>query len=133
MTMEKQQFRVLYRQFLFRMIDLDLLSSYAQGDSNKLLGQFASLLIFTSVILSLGAVGSPRTPIAKLVTAWSMEHLMIATTMLVVGVFAVLNWDSTFPNRADVLVLAPLPVRPRTLFVAKIAASGAAMSLTVLC
>jgi CubicO group peptidase (beta-lactamase class C family) len=133
MTMEKQQFRVLYRQFLFRLIDLDLLSSDAQGDSNKLLGQFASLLIFVSVILSLGAAGSQRTDIAKLVSTWSMEHLMIATTMLVVGIFAVLSWDSTFPNRSDVLVLAPLPVRPRTLFLAKLAASGAAMCLTIAC
>ena len=30
---------------------------------------------------------------------------MIATTMLVVGLFAILSWDSTFPDRRDVMVL----------------------------
>jgi CubicO group peptidase (beta-lactamase class C family) len=130
--MEKRQFHVLYRRFLFRMVDLDLLSSHAQGDSNRLLGQFAALLVFVSILLSLGAVGGgPRGIAGQIVYGWSMEHIMIATTMLVVGLFAVLSWDSTFPNRNDVLVLAPLPVRPRTLLLAKVAAVGVAMSLTV--
>ena len=52
---------------------------------------------------------------------------MIATTMLVVGLFAVLSWESTFPDRRDVLVLSPLPVRARTLFLAKVAAVGSAL------
>ena len=52
--MEKLQFRVLYRQFLFRMVDLELLSADALGDSNKLLGQFAALLIFVSIFFLAG-------------------------------------------------------------------------------
>ena len=63
--------------------------------------------------------------------AWGAEHFLIATTMLVVGLFAVLSWDSTFPDRRDVLVLAPLPVRARTLFLAKVAAVATALALTV--
>ena len=47
--MRKRQFHVLYREFLFRMVDVEALSSYAQGDSNRLLGRFASLLIFASL------------------------------------------------------------------------------------
>src|SRR5216684_7008914 len=62
---------------------------------------------------------------------WNMELFLITTTMLVVGLFAVLSWDSTFPDRRDVLVLAPLPVRARTLFLAKVAAVATALSLTV--
>src|SRR6266511_5660913 len=50
--------------------------------------------------------------------------------MLVMGLFAVLSWDSTFLDRRDVLVMAPLPVRPRTIFLAKAAALGAALGLT---
>ncbi len=60
-----------------------------------------------------------------------MEHSLIATTMLVVGLFAVLSWDSMFPDRRDVLVLAPLPVRARTLFLAKAAAVSTALALAV--
>jgi hypothetical protein len=52
--------------------------------------------------------------------------------MLVVGLFAVLSWESTFPDRRDVIVLAPLPVRARTLFFAKAAASGTALGVAIL-
>jgi hypothetical protein len=130
--MNTRQFRVLYREFLFRMVDLELLS--AHSDISKLLGQFAALLLFISTLLAFacGGIGSSRMPrAAMLVNAWGVEHLMIATTMLVVGIFAVLSWDSTFLDRRDVLVLAPLPIRARMLFLAKVAASGTALSITV--
>ena len=109
--MTKLQFRVLYREFLFRMVDLELLSAGAQGDVSKLLGQFAALLILFSLLISLGAVGidSRMPPQALLMVTWGMEHFLITTTMLVVGLFAVLSWDSTFPDRRDVLVLAGRP------------------------
>ena len=54
--MNRLQFRVLYREFLFRMVDLEVLSAHAQGDSNKLLGQFAALLIFLSMLFALPAM-----------------------------------------------------------------------------
>src|SRR5690348_3325308 len=104
--MEKQQFRILYRESLFRMVDLEVLSSHASGDSNKLLGQFASLLIFFGILLFIPSLGvtARRGPGPALFYCWSGEHFLIATTMLAVGLFAVLSWDSTFPDRRDVLV-----------------------------
>ncbi len=132
--MEKLQFRVLYRQFLFRMVDLEMLSISAQGDISKLLGQLAGLLIFFSSALGLGGLlfnGARMPPRILTMTLWGTEHFLIATTMLVVGLLAVLSWDTTFPDRRDVLVLTPLPVRPRTLFMAKVAALGAALGLAV--
>ena len=60
-----------------------------------------------------------------------MEHFLIATTMLVVGIFAVLTWDSTFPDRRDVLVLAPRRAPVDRVF-AKAAATATALSLVVL-
>jgi hypothetical protein len=127
------QFRVLYRQFLFRLMDVELLSGSARGDSSELFGQLGALLIFGSVLLSLGAVsvGQRIRDQALAAPVWSAERFLVSLTMLVVGVFALLSWDSTFPDRRDVLVLAPLPVRGRTLFAAKIAAAASAMGLTV--
>ena len=128
------QFRVLYREFLFRMVDLEVLSAHAQGDLSKLFGQFAALLVFLSMLLAfvaLGFGGDRSPPVARLITAVGMEHFLIATTMLVVGLFAVLSWDGTFPNRRDVMVLAPLPIRARTMFLAKVAAVATALGLTV--
>jgi CubicO group peptidase (beta-lactamase class C family) len=131
--MTKLQFRVLYREFLFRMVDLELLSAHAQGDSSKLLGRFASLLLFLSLLFTAPVMGmnARLPPQGYLILEWSMEHFLISTTMLVVGLFAVLSWDSTFPNRRDVLVLAPLPVRSSTFFLAKVAAVGTALLLTI--
>jgi len=132
--MEKRQFRVLYREFLFRMVDLELLSAHAQGDISKLLGQFGALLVFVSVLLGIAgalSIGDGVPGIGELIGLWTTQHFLVATTMLVVGLFAVLSWDSTFPNRRDVLVLAPLPLRTRTLFLAKIAAVATALALTV--
>jgi hypothetical protein len=129
--MNQQQFRVLYREFLFRMVDLEVLSS--QGDIKDLLGQFGGILVYFSSLVSLGAMffdTRRMTPAAAVAAIWSIEHFLISTTMLVMGLFAVLSWDSTFPDRRDVLVLAPLPIRPRTVFLAKAAALGAALALT---
>jgi hypothetical protein len=130
--MNRQQFRVLYREFLFRMVDLEVLSP--QGDIKDLLGQFGSILVYFSAMMALGVMffdPHKMTPRAATTTIWGVEHFLISTTMLVMGLFAVLSWDSTFLDRRDVLVLAPLPVRPRTVFLAKAAALGAALGLTV--
>ena len=136
--MNTLQLRVLYRQFLFRVFDREVFSAQAQGDANKLLGQFAALLVFVSVVLSFTAIllastsrpgTDPRD--SELLLSMVAQHFLIATTMLVVGLFAVLSWDATFPDQRDVLVLAPLPVRARTMFLAKVAAVATSLGLTI--
>ncbi|MEO6805737.1 MAG: hypothetical protein ABI286_07315 [Edaphobacter sp.] len=125
-TVEKRQFLVLYRSFLMRVIDLELMS--ANADTARLLGQFAALFagmsyLFTFWLIFAGGFSRDF--------FWKMEHFLIATTMVVVSLFSVLCWDSIFPDKGDVLVLAPMPVRPSTLFRAKLAALIAALSLSV--
>ena len=71
-------------------------------------------------------------PEIGLIGAWAVEHFLISTTMLMVGLFAVMSWDSMFPDRRDVLVLSPLPVRSPTLFLAKAGAVATALGITVL-
>ncbi|MGH9609873.1 MAG: hypothetical protein ACRD34_09385 [Bryobacteraceae bacterium] len=132
--MTKRQFHVLYREFLFRMVDRELLSAHAQGDASKLLGQIAAILVFVSLgfTIMLFGIGNGHKPReAVLVSAWPAEHMLLATTMLVVGIFAVLSWDSMFPSRHDVFVLAPLPVRTKTILLAKLASLAAALSYAV--
>lgn len=130
--MSRLHFRVLYREFLLRIIDLDLIAP--QGDMSRLLGQFASFLVFVSLWLTpvvLGVSGSQPVPEFGLISSWLVEHLLIATTMLVVGLFAVLSWDSSFPDRRDVLILSPLPVPARAIFMAKVTAVATALSLSI--
>ena len=134
--MTKRQFRVLYREFLFRIVDRELLSTYAKGDMSQLLLQVATLMIFLSVCFSLPALRFVTLDRSGPVTGglwfeWSVAHFIIATTMLVVGLFAVLSWRSMFPDHRDVLVLAPLPIRAHTLLLAKLSAVATAMGLVV--
>lgn len=125
--MERRQFLVLYRAFLMRVVDLELLS--ADADTTRLLGQFAALFagmsyLFTFWLIFAGGLSRDFLRV--------MEHFLIATTMVVVGLFSVLCWDSIFPDRNDVLVIAPLPVRASILFRAKVAALISALGLSVL-
>jgi hypothetical protein len=124
------QFCTLYRVFLLRVVDLELLS--ADGDPTKLIGQFATIFVTISLFFTLPALlmlmGTGSFPGTE---GWTPEHFFIETAMTCAGLIAVLNWEAAFPDKRDLLVLAPLPVRKSTLFLAKIAALFAAPALSV--
>jgi len=128
------QFRVLYRQFLLRVVDLEALS--IEADVTKLLGQMAGILILYSVLTTLGllmATGRLSTAAADLgPLIWRTQQSFLSTTMLVAGLMAVISWDNIFPDRRDAMVLGPLPVRPLTILLAKTAAAGAVLGIAVL-
>src|SRR5437899_11278492 len=129
--MTKRPFRILYRECLFRVVDRELLSTYASGDAHQLFTQIAAVLVFFSVSISIPALdrNAELSAPLRLFFSWRFEHFLIATTMLAVGLFAILSWGSMFPDHRDVLVLAPLPVRARTILLAKIAAIMTALGL----
>jgi hypothetical protein len=122
---------VLYRVFFLRVIDMELMS--ADADPVKLFGQFATIFASISFLFALPSLlilmgGGHMNPI----DAWGLEHFFIETTITIAGLVAVLNWETAFPDKKDVLVLAPLPVRASTLFVAKVAALFAAPFLALI-
>jgi hypothetical protein len=126
-------FRILYRQFLLRVIDLETLS--IQADVTEFLGQFAGILIMLSLVhATFNYVGYTvfTDAVARLAFCQHMAHYEIATTMLVIGLVTVISWDSTFPDRRDVMVLSPLPLTPRTILLAKLCASAAVLGLAAL-
>jgi hypothetical protein len=57
-----------------------------RGDTSTLLGQFISLLIFLSLMFSVPAIyfsGTMAVPgQAFLIAGWTLQHFLIATTML---------------------------------------------------
>ncbi len=130
---EPAQFGVLYRDFLFRLVDLELLS--AAGEVQKLLGQFGAMLAafsFTITVFTFPALATSRLPFPKLIGAVRIEEeFLIATTMAIAGLFSVLAWNAVFPDRRDSLILGLLPVRVRTIFLAKVAAIGTALGVSV--
>jgi predicted permease len=131
MPEERRQFRILYRDFLRRIVDLDVLSSH--GDIQKLLVQLAAMLAaFSSTfVLVFGTKyinGSDAH--ARIAIRADMEFL-VATTMAVAGLFSVLAWNTVLPDRRDCLILGLLPVRNRTVFLAKAAALATALGVAV--
>jgi len=130
---ERQQFRLLHRDFLARIVDLEILS--AGGEIQKLLIQFAAMLAAFSFVVTvwigpnMGRANMSREKL--LVSAWSVEEFFIASTMAIAGLLAVLAWNSVLPGRRDCLILGLLPVRTRTVFLAKAAAIGTALAITI--
>jgi len=111
-------------------MDVEFLAASARGDASQLFGQFAAMLVLislTSCYAALIFASEPRSAIE----IWLGARLLIEVTMLAVGIFAILSWDSTFPDRRDIQILVPLPVRPREMFAAKITAAASALGLTV--
>ena len=118
------QFKVLHRQFLLRVIDLEALS--IEADIPRFLGQFAGVLIMFSFIHSVAVYWF------VVLYPYRLEHYLISTTMLVAGLITVVSWDSIFPDRRDIMVLAPLPVRPGMILGAKLAASASLLGIALL-
>jgi MacB-like periplasmic core domain len=130
---QHRQFLVLFRSFLSRMIDLELLAS--RGEIQTLLAQFAAMLAafsFTLTIFLAPRYATSPLPHARLLTlAWLDEEFLIGTTMAIAGLFTLLAWNTVLPDRRDSLVLGPLPVRIRTLCQAKAAALLTSLGVSV--
>jgi hypothetical protein len=120
------RYRVLYRQFLLRVIDLEALS--IEADIPRFLGQFAGVLMMISLMQAVGTLMFPPPPALY----WHVEQSAISNMMLVIGLVAVLTWDNTFPDRRDAMILGPLPVRPGTILLAKITASSSLLGISIL-
>lgn len=133
MPSERIQFGILYRDFLRRIVDLEVLS--ASGDIQKLLVQLGAILAAFNFVLAITTVRrylAVTLPYARLlVAAWGDEEFLIATTMAVAGLFAVLAWNTVLPDRRDTLVLGTLPIRARTLLAARVAAIATALGAAV--
>jgi len=129
-----RKFRVLYRQFLLRVVDLEALSVHA--DVPRFLGQFAGVLILINVFRTMGFLvptGRPHLTRDELLgMVWGQEQWFVSTMMLVTGLIAVVSWDAIFPDRRDAMVLGPLPVRPGTILGAKVAACGTVVGIALL-
>ena len=133
MPEERRQFRILYRDFLFRIVDLELLAS--RGEAQRLLAQFAALLgafSFTFTIYFVPRYGLSTLPWEKLSRlGWVDQDLLIATTMAIAGMFTILAWNNVLPDRRDCLIFGLLPVRTRTVFLAKLAALATALGVAI--
>lgn len=99
-----------------------------QGDLGALvanvlavLGAFGICVAFLLIRkYAFGVSGLPAHVRAAL--SWSDQEFLISMTITIAGVFVIVSWDALFPDRSDCMVLSGLPVRPRTVLAAKLAA-----------
>jgi len=126
-------FCVLYRDFLTRLVDLEILSTGA--DVQKLLAQFAAMLAAASFTYAVASVPryvqSALPPEQLLRAAASEQEFLIASTMAIAGLFSVLAWNTVLPDRRDCFILGVLPVRARSIFLAKVAALATGLGVAV--
>jgi hypothetical protein len=59
---------------------------------------------------------------ARLPVLWYDRCFFLSFAVLVMGGVTVLEWDALFPDRRDYVSLIPLPIRARTMFLAKVGA-----------
>lgn len=134
MPSEAKQIKILFRAFLSRIFDFELLSSGAE--SQNLLVQFAALLGAFNFILAILLVPrygtSTQSHAALVVNAWHDEEFFISTSLAITAFLMVLSWESLTPDRRDCIALGVLPVRSRTILIAKLAAIGCAVSAAVI-
>ncbi len=110
---EVSPFQALVRHFFGRFFDAESLSP--QGDPQINVVQTLGLLAVPSAFFVL--VFRPVTLIG-----WSLvsvRYIFVSFSMVVMGFIMVFEWDALFPDKRDYQVLMPLPLRLRTLFLAK--------------
>jgi pimeloyl-ACP methyl ester carboxylesterase len=129
----RRQARILYRLFLARLIDLEILST--RGDVGQVVARVVSVLTafsFCLTYLIAGKYFSITVPRARYVYAiWNDEEFLISASIAVAGLFAVLAWNAVFPDRRDCLILGVLPVSTPTIIVAKLSAMGVALGVSL--
>src|SRR5580704_17637256 len=130
---QRRQFAILYREFLFRIVDLELLAS--RGEAQRLLVQFAAMLgafSFTFCVYFIPRYAMSSLPWEKLrQLGWMDQDLLIATTMAIAGMFTIVAWNNVLPDRRDRLILGLLPVRARTILLAKLAALATCLGVAL--
>jgi hypothetical protein len=119
------RFSALVRHFFGRFFDNEFVAQNTDMEVTvtKILALLASpglLLPFFRYRTYLALDDVP--PIERLPTLWFDRCFFLSFAMLVMGGVTIIEWDALFPDRRDYVSLIPLPIRARTIFLAKIGA-----------
>lgn len=119
------QFVALVRHFFGRFFDNEFVAQNAdvQVTVTKTLALLASpgmLLPFLRYTTYLALDRYP--PEVRFATLWFDRCFFFSFAILVMGGVTVLEWDALFPDRRDYVSLIPMPIRARTIFLAKVGA-----------
>ncbi len=110
------QFSVLTRHFFHRFFQNDIVD-FEDQMKEKVIGGMAFLAILGVQIANTILLKYPF--MDEEGPSWVDKCYFFWVFMLLLGFITVVEWDVIFPDRRDYLNLMPLPVRLRTLFLAK--------------
>ncbi len=115
---ELKHFVILTRHFYLRLFHNDVVS-FGDQMREKIIGIQALLAVLcghvSNVVLFRYALSEDQG------TSWVEKCYVTTFFMLLIGFITVFEWDVIFPDGRDYANLMPLPVRIRTLFLAKFA------------
>jgi hypothetical protein len=114
---EARQFKILTRHFFQRLFRNDLVD-FEDQMKERVIGILAILAVFCGLIAYVFLEKYSFTPDQG--QSWIEKMLIITFFMLVTGFVAILEWDVMFPDRRDYANLNPLPLRIRTVLLAKL-------------
>lgn len=127
---------LLTRLFLRQFLENDLLSP--DGDRSQMLAMAGatviSLTLFVSMFMSGQYAMAVLMPGHAAVLTLNDKSFYVTLAMLVAAITAASQWDALALDQRDTAILQPLPVRPRTLRLAKLTAVailGAAVAVAV--
>ena len=120
---ERAQFRLLFRTFLGGLFENDLVPETVDLRQSAL--WLAAVFMIPPAIFALFvslSYGSWMTDEELALRAVPQKLYFIGYSMAAVGFVTVLVWDKLFPDRRDAIVAGSLPIRTRTLVLARLAA-----------
>jgi hypothetical protein len=120
---EREQFRILFRTFVDGLFENDLVPESVDLRQSALWLAAVFMVppaVFT-LVLSL-SYGSWMTAEELALRSIPQKLYFIGYSMAAVGFVTVLVWDKLFPDRRDAVVVGSLPIRPRTVVLARLAA-----------
>ena len=123
---ERDQFRILFRTFLQGLFENDLVPETVDLRQSAL--WLAAVFMVPPGIFALFlslSYGSWMTDEELALRSVPQKLYFIGYSMAAVGFVTVLVWDRLFPDRRDEIVLGSLPIRPRTIVLARFAALAA--------
>ena len=127
---------LLTRLFLRQFLENDLMSP--DSDRSQMLAVLGasviSLTLFISMFMSAQYAMTILMPAHAAVLTLNDKFFYVSLAMLVTALTAAAQWDALAIDQRDAAILQPLPVRPRTLRLAKLTAVailGAAVAIAV--
>ncbi len=136
MAARRTPYLLLTRLFLRQFLENDLMSP--DGDRSQMLAVLGasviSLTLFISMFMSAQYAMTILVPAHAAVLTLNDKFFYVSLAMLVTALTAAAQWDALSLDHRDTAILQPLPVRPRTLRLAKLTAVallGAGVSVAV--